>query len=174
MQEPDSAPSLEVLNQNGKHKAQRCRVTLTPGDRPMDLGAATEGWCVSDISGIAQELKISAVIWTTNVGDFLAAITNDEFKSTIHRVFNRNAARRYSLPLFFGPEPSAVLKVLPGWERGDGRDLEDMVVGKHYVRRVVHGRPDHPNSVLLKERAVPEDRFEYCWMTHGLPEDVKS
>lgn len=36
-----------------------------------------------------------------NPGDFFQRITNDKYQSTMHRVVNRTAEERYSMPVFF-------------------------------------------------------------------------
>ena len=47
-----------------------------------------------------------------NVGDMMERWTNDYFKSTIHRAINRTGRQRYSIPLFFGPNPDVEIAVL--------------------------------------------------------------
>ncbi len=44
-----------------------------------------------------------------NIGDLLARWTNDKFASTVHRVINRSAGARYSIPVFFDPHTDTVI-----------------------------------------------------------------
>lgn len=37
-----------------------------------------------------------------NIGDFMMRLCNDRYKSTVHRVYNRTAIERISMPFFFG------------------------------------------------------------------------
>lgn len=48
-----------------------------------------------------------------NIGDFLQRISNNRFKSTVHRVFNRRSTSRYAMPFFVGFNPEAVCEVAP-------------------------------------------------------------
>ena len=40
--------------------------------------------------------------FVVNIGDFLMRMSNDKFKSTVHRVYNRATVDRISMPFFFG------------------------------------------------------------------------
>lgn len=44
-----------------------------------------------------------------NIGDLLQRWSNDRFVSTVHRVINRTSNARYSIPVFFDPNPDAVV-----------------------------------------------------------------
>lgn len=46
-----------------------------------------------------------------NVGDFLMRLTNDLYKSTIHRVVNRSDKERHSVPFFFSFNHDLVVEV---------------------------------------------------------------
>ncbi|KAF2170291.1 hypothetical protein M409DRAFT_19893 [Zasmidium cellare ATCC 36951] len=48
-----------------------------------------------------------------NIGDMMMRWTNDIYKSTVHRVVNRTAAARYSMPLFFGINNDQIVETLP-------------------------------------------------------------
>ena len=62
-----------------------------------------------------QWIKASPVPETivVNIGDFLMRLSNDRFKSTVHRVFNRSTVDRYSMPFFFGFNFNEKCGVLP-------------------------------------------------------------
>jgi isopenicillin N synthase-like dioxygenase len=47
-----------------------------------------------------------------NIGDFLQRLSNDRFKSTVHRVYNRTSESRYSMPFFLGFNPEARCEVV--------------------------------------------------------------
>jgi isopenicillin N synthase-like dioxygenase len=51
--------------------------------------------------------------FVVNIGDFLQRLSNDRFKSTVHRVYNRSVVNRLSMPFFFGFNFNEVVGVLP-------------------------------------------------------------
>ncbi|GAA5843314.1 hypothetical protein JCM11251_007283 [Rhodosporidiobolus azoricus] len=109
--------------------------------------------------------------FVVNVGDFLSQQVNGAFKSTIHRVYNRTGERRYSLPFFFSPSPSAVIAPLPQFISPKDPPFEPMVVGEHYVRRVLNSRIHHPSSIKVRKAGLPMDQWKYEMMQGvGLPE----
>lgn len=95
---------------------------LTPEQRDkttpdVGLGSHTDFQCFTllwqDMSGGLQILnQDSEWVWATpiegtfivNVGDFLSRLTNDRYRSTIHRAYNRGLDHqdRISMPFFFG------------------------------------------------------------------------
>lgn len=48
-----------------------------------------------------------------NIGDFMMRISNDTFKSTVHRVYNTSMEERVSMPFFFGLNFNEVCGVVP-------------------------------------------------------------
>jgi isopenicillin N synthase-like dioxygenase len=51
-----------------------------------------------------------------NIGDMMARWTNDQFRSTRHRVINKDPTRdRYSIPAFFDPNLKARIECLPAF-----------------------------------------------------------
>ena len=43
--------------------------------------------------------------------DCTGLLTDDVFKSTVHRAINRSGVRRYSIPLFFGTDYDVTVEV---------------------------------------------------------------
>lgn len=95
---------------------------------------------------------IDGATFTCNIGDFLEAATNGVFVSTLHRVLNNgNSSPRYSLPFFFTPDPDAVIEPLPAFVGKDGPKFPPMLVGQHYVRRVLNSRIHHPSAQFVRK-----------------------
>lgn len=96
------------------------------GDVDVGIGSHTDITCVTllwqDMSGGLQVLSASDE-WldarpipgtlVVNLGDFLQRLSNDRFRSTVHRVYNRQPTSRYSMPFFLGFNPDSVCKVVP-------------------------------------------------------------
>lgn len=62
-----------------------------------------------------QWIKASPIPDTivVNIADFLTRLSNDKFKSTVHRVSNQSTKDRISMPFFFGFNPNETLSVVP-------------------------------------------------------------
>ncbi|KAF9890662.1 hypothetical protein FE257_005793 [Aspergillus nanangensis] len=95
--------------------------TTTP-DRAIDvgIGSHTDIQCFTllwqDMSGGLQVLSAQdewldarpiAGTMVVNIADFLQRLSNDRFKSTVHRVYNQQSSSRYSMPFFFGFNPES-------------------------------------------------------------------
>ncbi|KAJ5861636.1 uncharacterized protein N7529_008946 [Penicillium soppii] len=96
------------------------------GNIDVGIGSHTDIQCITllwqDMSGGLQVLSASDE-WldarpipgtlVVNIGDFLQRLSNNRFKSTVHRVYNRQSTSRYSMPFFLGFNPDSVCKVVP-------------------------------------------------------------
>ncbi|OGE48092.1 hypothetical protein PENARI_c032G11647 [Penicillium arizonense] len=95
-------------------------------DVDVGIGSHTDIQCVTllwqDMSGGLQVLSASdewldarpiAGTLVVNIGDFLQRLSNNRFKSTVHRVYNRQSTSRYSMPFFLGFNPDSVCQVVP-------------------------------------------------------------
>jgi isopenicillin N synthase-like dioxygenase len=96
------------------------------GDVDVGIGSHTDMNCLTllwqDMSGGLQVLSardewldarpIPGTL-VVNLGDFMQRLSNDTFRSTVHRVYNRLPTSRYSMPFFLGFNPDAVCKVVP-------------------------------------------------------------
>jgi isopenicillin N synthase-like dioxygenase len=67
------------------------------------------------LSGTDEWLDASPIEGTlvVNIGDFLQRLSNNKFRSTVHRVYNRSAKSRFSMPFFLGFNPEAICEVVP-------------------------------------------------------------
>jgi isopenicillin N synthase-like dioxygenase len=97
-------------------------------DTPVDLGlgAHTDLQCFTllwqdAVGGLqvltkeGQWVKVPPIedTFVVNIGDFLMRLSNDRFKSTVHRVYNHATVDRYSMPFFFGFNFDEKCSVLP-------------------------------------------------------------
>ncbi|KAL5341974.1 2OG-Fe(II) oxygenase superfamily protein [Aspergillus crustosus] len=99
--------------------------TEPKADIDVGIGSHTDIQCITllwqDNSGGLQVLS-SSDEWldarpiegtlVVNIGDFLQRLSNNRFKSTVHRVYNRQPTSRYSMPFFLGFNPESVLRVV--------------------------------------------------------------
>lgn len=101
-------------------------------DTDVGIGSHTDIQCITllwqDMSGGLQVLSANDE-WldarpipdtlVVNIGDFLQRLSNNRFKSTVHRVYNRQTKSRYSMPFFLGFNPDSVCRVIPSCIDGE-------------------------------------------------------
>ncbi|CEL06982.1 Putative Isopenicillin N synthase and related dioxygenases [Aspergillus calidoustus] len=101
----DKDTDIEIDVGIGSHTDIQC-VTLLWQDNSggLQVLSASDEWLD------ARPIEGTLVV---NIGDFLQRLSNNRFKSTVHRVYNRQSTSRYSMPFFLGFNPESVLKVVP-------------------------------------------------------------
>jgi isopenicillin N synthase-like dioxygenase len=70
--------------------------------------------------------------FVVNIGDLMQRWTNDQFKSTVHRVINTSGTTRYSIPVFFGPDYFAQIKCLTNNQTAK---YEPVIAGEYLTQR---------------------------------------
>lgn len=109
-----------VLNYYPKNKKKDLSTVDAGIGSHTDLQCFTLLWqdTVSGLQVLTKEgqwLKVPPMPDTivVNIGDFLMRLSNDRFKSTVHRVYNFAPEDRYSMPFFFGFNFNEECAVLP-------------------------------------------------------------
>lgn len=88
----------------GSHTDIQCITLLWQDDTGgLQVLSASDEWL--DARPVPNTLVV-------NIGDFLQRLSNNTFKSTVHRVYNRRPKSRYSMPFFFGFNPDSVCEVV--------------------------------------------------------------
>ena len=102
---PDTLPeNAEVDVGIGSHTDIQCITLLW-----QDMSGGLQVLSASDEWLDARPIPGTLVV---NIGDFLQRLSNNRFKSTVHRVFNRQSTSRYSMPFFLGFNPDSVCRVV--------------------------------------------------------------
>jgi isopenicillin N synthase-like dioxygenase len=99
--------------------------TLLPATEVPGL----ELYCQSGNWFLAQPPSGSIVV---NAGDMLTRWTNGRFLSTPHRVRSISGRDRYSIPLFYQPNPDQILECLPSCRGADRPDPEPPISARDY------------------------------------------
>lgn len=102
---PDLTTDMTVDAGIGSHTDIQCFTLLW-----QDMSGGLQVLSAQDEWLDARPIEGTIVV---NIADFLQRLSNNRFKSTVHRVFNRQSTSRYSMPFFFGFNPESVCTVVP-------------------------------------------------------------
>ncbi|TVY47756.1 2-oxoglutarate-Fe(II) type oxidoreductase [Lachnellula occidentalis] len=109
----------------GAHSDYECFTLLLQDSNPGLEILSSDGHWIS-----AQPVEGGIVV---NVADFLMRWTNDKYKSTVHRVVNRTAKERYSIPLFFSINYDETVETLPSCISEDNPARYPPIAAGQYV-----------------------------------------
>ncbi|KAK9799919.1 hypothetical protein SCARD494_01712 [Seiridium cardinale] len=141
-------------------------------DIDVGIGSHTDIQCLTllwqDLSGGLQVLSLAGD-WldakpiegtlVVNIGDFLQRLSNNRFRSTVHRVYNRKKTSRYAMPFFLGFNPEAVCEVVPTCVDEDHPALYEPISCGKNLRLVCslrdHNQPDS-NATEPKTQSLEE------------------
>ncbi|KAL5360561.1 Clavaminate synthase-like protein [Aspergillus floccosus] len=101
----DTTDGKEVDAGIGSHTDIQCFTLLW-----QDMSGGLQVLSAQDEWLDARPIEGTLVV---NIADFLQRLSNNRFKSTVHRVYNRQSSSRYSMPFFFGFNPESVCRVVP-------------------------------------------------------------
>jgi isopenicillin N synthase-like dioxygenase len=128
---PSSNPKpLSALSEDeeiglGAHTDYECFTLLLQDSNPGLEILSPDGHWIS-----AEPVDGGIVV---NVADFLMRWTNGVYKSTVHRVVNRTAKERYSIPLFFSINYDEMVETLPSCVGEDNPSKFPPITAGRYV-----------------------------------------
>jgi isopenicillin N synthase-like dioxygenase len=113
----------------GAHSDYECFTLL--------LTSSTPGLEILKPSGRWHIASQQSDTFIVNVADFMMRWTNGLYKSTIHRVVNRSAEARYSVPFFFSVNYDTVVETLPTCLReGEVSKWKPIRAGEYILERL--------------------------------------
>lgn len=113
----------------GAHSDYECFTLL--------LTSTTPGLEILKPSGAWHVASYIPDAFIVNVADFLMRWTNGLYKSTVHRVVNRSAEARYSVPFFFSVNYDTVVETLPTClAEGEKSKWKPINAGKYILERL--------------------------------------
>ena len=118
------------------------------GEAQFGVGPHTDYGCLTllwqdDSGGLQAQGRGGAWVlahpipgtFVCNVGDLLARWSNDRFVSTPHRVVNTSGHERFSLPVFFDPNPETVIDPADLLAPGERSHYPPVSAGAHVTAR---------------------------------------
>ncbi|PYI13766.1 Clavaminate synthase-like protein [Aspergillus violaceofuscus CBS 115571] len=158
-----------------KHPSDSYKPALTPHS---DYGAFT---CLLQTEVGGLEVLNANAIWVPvplrehafvmNTGSHFEILSNGRWKATVHRVSGRGDIDRYSLPFFWGFDPTTVVTPLEKF-RGE-TNLEPELAGREFAKGTFSTKPDHPVVAEMKARGLEFEDYCYANLLHGKDPWVK-
>ncbi|OJA18278.1 hypothetical protein AZE42_04986 [Rhizopogon vesiculosus] len=126
--QPQTGPVDDPVVGIGAHTDFQCFTILwqQPGIQALQVLNSEKKWI--DATPIEGMLVI-------NIGDQFARWTNNVFKSTVHRVVNRNDVDRYSIPLFFGSDDDVIIEPIATCVSAERPARYEPVIAGEYVNQ---------------------------------------
>ncbi|KAI6107671.1 hypothetical protein EDD16DRAFT_1712176 [Pisolithus croceorrhizus] len=127
---PQTGPEDDRIIGIGAHSDFECFTILwqEPGVQALQVLNSEKKWIN------APPIPGTLVI---NISDLLSRWTNDIFRSTVHRVVNRNGVHRYSIPLFFGTNTDVEVEPLPSCVSPERPAKYKPINAGEYVQKLV-------------------------------------
>ncbi|KAJ5313007.1 hypothetical protein N7508_003837 [Penicillium antarcticum] len=136
------------------------------------IGAHTDFGCITlllqdEVDGLqvldaptGQWLDVKPVpgAYVVNLGNLFMRMANDKYKSNTHRVINKSARERYSIPFFFSGNPDYICECLPNCrEEGEHAKygpitVQDMVTASY---KESYGRAEKYKKDLEGKKPEP-------------------
>jgi isopenicillin N synthase-like dioxygenase len=140
--------------------------TITSEEQQIGLGAHSDYECFTllltsttpglEILKPSGQWHVASYIPDTfivNVADFLMRWTNGLYKSTVHRVVNRSAEPRYSVPFFFSVNYDTVIETLPTClKEGEESKWKPIKAGEYILERL-NQTTEYGTSLQGREQA---------------------
>ncbi|KAH9875947.1 hypothetical protein IAQ61_003412 [Plenodomus lingam] len=125
---PSSSEDISPIGL-GAHSDYECFTLLLTSTTPgLEILTPSGTW------HIASHIPGAFIV---NIADFLMRWTNGLYKSTVHRVVNRSAEPRYSVPFFFSVNYDTVVETLPGClKEGETPKWKPIRAGEYILERL--------------------------------------
>lgn len=115
----DDVPALQIYPLAGKNN---------------NISPTSDGW-------INVTPKSNAFI--VNLGDLMQYWSNDNYKSTLHRVINLTNKERYSIPFFFEPNPNTIVTPLSCCSSEENtKQIESITFGQYLLNKYSNSHSD--------------------------------
>lgn len=110
---PELPGAMKAQLEAGDERALGCSEHTDSGIITLLHQDKTGGLQVKNGDGRWIDVPPREGSFVVNLGDVLQRWTNDRFIATTHRVLPQLAGARYSIPLFYEPSSSAIIRCLP-------------------------------------------------------------